>query len=512
MSNYNVTEIIETILHSGLKRYKVKNSSAPLPVRVATEKAEKQSGYKKGVVFVARTKEDLKKAKGFIVSSVEALEENQDKLTHWTPNIYRFGTYADEKRKNVKGHEEQNLKQINCFVVDIDLKGKKHLVTREDVLSICLDKGFLPSLLLNTPNGYQVSYILDNPLFITNKNDFRGLKVAKRIAENLTTFLAEDLQGVDVSCNPFGFFRMPNSENVLYFSKDTTYSLEQLIAWSDGYDFDNGRTLFTIITSNEKSVKQVNEEWFKTIINNRDITKGHELGRNNTVLTLSLACFQSQMPQVDCYSMMKEFNAKLNSPLSANEIKRTVKSAYSGKYQGASPIYINKLMQIWGDGSEYKPTAYRVFKHVKKERVDRQRSHYSEWEQDIINYITSEIEYSQTFIWATQKELCEAVGIAPSSLNILIKESKQILKTVVGKGRGAKTGWTTVALYMKHILFTLEEVKGAYKQYIQSILNDFLAITQSPACELLKAKFDSLLNKLGLTEHKTYRQALGNTS
>lgn len=506
---YNVTEIIETIVHDGLHRYKQKNSLAPLPARVAAEKAEKQAGYKKGVVFVARTKEELQKAKGIVVSSVEALEENEDKLSHWTPNVYRFGTYIDSKRKNFKGHEEVNLKQINCFVVDID----SEKVTREDILLFCMDNGFLPTLILKTPKGYQVYFVLDKPLFISNNNDFRGLKIAKRIAENLTSLLAEDLQGVDTNCNLFGFFRMPSTENVLHFSKDTTYTLAQLMAWSEGYDSDRNRTLFTVVKPDKNSERQVDQEWFQIIITNRDITKGHELGRNNTVLTLSLACYQSGLSQSECYDIMDQFNSRLGAPLKDSEIHKTVKSAYSGKYQAAAPVYINKLMQIWGDGSDYKASYQRVFKHVKKDRTERVRSHYEEWEQDMVNFIEAEIDYSEPFIWRTQKEVCEAIGIPNSTLNVLIKQSTKLIKIVSGKGRNAKTGWSTVAIFMKHVLFELQESKVAYTQYIQSILNDYVAeCVASPARTLLAVKINHLLDKLIPTDDKTYNRAWHNSS
>lgn len=509
MSKYNITEILKTILHDGLHRYKTKNSSAPLFLRVETEKIEKQTGYKKGVVFVTRKKEDLAKAKGFVVSSIEALQENEGKLSHWTPNIYRFGTYTDEKRKNVKGHEEQNLKQINCFGVDIDLKGKKHLVTREDVLSICLDKEFLPTVLVDTPSGYQSFFVLEQPLYISNRHDFRGLKIAKRIAENLTNFLAEDLQGVDTNCNPFGFFRIPSAENVLYFSKHTTYTIAELMAWSERYDYDRNRSLFAVVKSSKNSERQIDQDWFKTIIANRDITKGYELGRNNTVLTLSLACYQSNLSQSECYDMMDQFNTYLGTPLKDSEIRKTVKSAYSGKYQAAAPCYINKLMQIWGDGSEYKASYQHVFKHVKKERTERVRSHYDEWEQDMINYIEAELDYSEPFIWCTQKELCEAIGIPSSTLNILIKQSTKLIKVVSGKGRNAKTGWSTVAIFTKHLLFELQETKLAYKKYIQHVLNDVVAeCITSPARTLLEIKINQLADKLGIAEDKTHTSAL----
>ena len=359
-----------------------------------------------------------------------------------------------------------------------------------------------------------MSFVLDKPLFISNNNDFRGLKIAKRIAENLTSLLAEELQGVDTNCNPFGFFRIPTTDNVLYFSKETTYSLSQLMSWSMRYDSDRNRTLFTVVQSNKNSDRQVDQEWFQVIINNRDITKGHELGRNNTVLTLSLACYQSELKQDECYDMMDQFNSNLGWPLSNREILRTVKSAYSGKYQAAAPCYINKLMQIWGDGSEYKASYQRVFKHVKKDRTERVRSHYKEWEQDIIDYIEAEIDYAEPFVWRTQKEICEAIGISNSTLNVLIKQSDKLIKTVVGKGRNARTGWSTVALFTKYVLFELQETKVAYKVYIQSILTKLVTdCIASPARNLLIMKMNSLLEKLRLhNDDRTGNQSLGNTS
>lgn len=396
-------------------------------------------------------------------------------------------------------------------MIDIDLKGHKDSVTREDILLTCVDYlGFMPFLILVTPNGYHVYFLLDKPLFITNKNDFKGLKVAKRIANNLTRALGDELEGVDLECNPFGFFRVPTNENIIHMSENT-YSLAQFMSWSQAYEDDNKCTLSLVKSQN--TGKQIDEEWFKVIINNRDITKGYELGRNNTVLTLSLACYQSNLSQSECYDMMDQFNTYLDTPLKDSEIRKTVKSAYSGKYQAAAPCYINKLMQIWGDGSEYKASYQRVFKHVKRERTERVRSHYDEWEQNVIDYIEAELDYSEPFIWRTQKELCEAIGIPSSTLNVLIKQSTKLIKVVSGKGRNAKTGWSTVAIFLKHLLFELQETKLAYKKYIQHVLNDVVAeCIASSARTLLETKINQLADKLGITEDKTHTSALRNTS
>jgi hypothetical protein len=117
----------------------------------------------------------------------------------------------------------------------------------------------------------------------------------------------------------------------------------------------------------------------------------------------------------------------------------------------------------------------RAWYKFKKEREDRTRSHYDEWEQDIIDFITAEKQVSGPFIWRTQKELCEAVGIAQSSLNELLKRSKQLIKTVTGKGRGAKTGWTTVTLFLQHVMQELQAAKARYRHLVVAMIEETVA-------------------------------------
>ena len=141
-------------------------------------------------------------------------------LTHFTPNIYRKFGYADEKRRMIKGFEEKNLLQINTFVVDID--SKRHSV--EDILLTCIDNSIgSPTLIVESARGYQVYFVLSKPLFISNKNDFRGLTVAKRISDNLK----RSLKTVDADpfCNDFGFFRIPKTDNIAWMQLDQTYNI-----------------------------------------------------------------------------------------------------------------------------------------------------------------------------------------------------------------------------------------------------------------------------------------------
>lgn len=150
--------------------------------------------------------------KGYVITSLESLTEDMDALSHWSPNVFNYLTYTDDQRRYIKGHEEKNLQQINTFVVDIDSKRQSYT----EILSAAVEHSIgAPTMVLETPKGYQVYFVLETPLFISNKNDFRGLKVAKRISENIKLSLAKVLHGVDVSCNDFGFFRIPKREHTL---------------------------------------------------------------------------------------------------------------------------------------------------------------------------------------------------------------------------------------------------------------------------------------------------------
>ncbi len=73
--------------------------------------------------------------RGVVLTSEEAIHENKDTFTHWTPNVYRYGTYADENRSYTKGHSENNLRQINTFFIDFDIHTAKETISASDILT-----------------------------------------------------------------------------------------------------------------------------------------------------------------------------------------------------------------------------------------------------------------------------------------------------------------------------------------------------------------------------------------
>src|SRR5699024_7494365 len=196
-------DVIQFMTNNDLKMYKPKNSTASLSEYTAKDYSKKQ---KKGVVFASYSKDELAQGKGFIATSYETLAEQYNKISHFTPNLYRGGTYYDFKNRIIKGHEIQNIKQINTIAIDIDTKN----VDLYAIFMRCneLDLPF-PNVILNTPRGYQFFFVLETPFFIHKNEDYKALRVAERTADNIVTALQQEVTEIDLNCNKFGFFRMP---------------------------------------------------------------------------------------------------------------------------------------------------------------------------------------------------------------------------------------------------------------------------------------------------------------
>lgn len=472
MNNEQLNKLYNTILHRGLKTYKAKGSKAPFRLRMEVEERHN----KQGAIFAVRSKEDFTPAgvKGYIITSKETLIEDVSSLSHFTPNVYRTFGYADAQRRYIIGFEEKNLLQINTFVVDIDTK--RHSV--QDILLACIDDSIgAPTLIVETNRGYQVYFVLSSPLYISNKKDYLSLKVAKRIADNLK----RSLKGVDADpfCNDFGFFRVPKPENIVWLQLENTYEIAQLIDWSMRQDADLNRPLF-VVPSKITTVAATQSDWFHALIQATHIKGGKgRIGRNNAMFTLALVCFSEGWDKTRTFDLLDEYNSRLQHPLSVSEVNTILESAYSGKYQGAKREYIEELLSNYIDNSSSIEVSFpkKGWYKFKKERKNRSRTHYYEWEKDIIQYISEKKSPSEMFLWLSQKELCQAIGIPQSTLNEVLKRSTKIIKTVNGKGRNAKTGWTTVPLFIASLVQQAKELaakKSAYRVWLQTLVEEWI--------------------------------------
>ncbi|MBD7939641.1 primase C-terminal domain-containing protein [Cytobacillus sp. Sa5YUA1] len=427
-NNINPIEIMKFMTHQSLHQFKPKGSNAPLIARVKSM----SSDHRKGIVFVSSSKGNLSQGKGYVVTSYETLHKQNQKLTHWTPNTFRGGTYQDVTKRYIKGHTRDNLQQVNVIAFDIDTKS----VHPYDIFIACNELGLpQPNVLLDTPRGYHGFIVLDQPFYVTSKTNFKSLQVAGRLADNVLEALRQRLP-IDKGCVPFGFFRIPNDENVVYFS-DTPANTDQLLAWSKQYEKQNKRKTIKVIP--DGAANYTDAEWFHALVSADHVVPGQEeAGRNNTLFSLALACYGSGKSFEETYDLLDEWNSRLRSPLKANEFNRVLKSAYSGKYQGVKRDNVEVLLETWTDGSVTFKGGQGWYK-FKKAREDRERSHYNEWEEDILTYLETHRSPESAYLEGSLNSLAETFGMAVSSLKEVLKHSKRIVKEVVGRGRGAVT-------------------------------------------------------------------------
>lgn len=399
-----------------------------------------------GKIAVANTKELMVINRGYSVGAVETLLTNKQTATHWTPNVYKYLKRTDGV---ITGHEEKNLKQINTFVLDID----DSEVTHTDILTAGFELDFVPTLILRTDKGFHVYFILDQPIFVTEKTKFRSLNTAKYVSKNIRELFSTKIQGVDLNCNHFGYFRIPNQNNVVIYNQDYLYNFKTLMTWSKAYAEEkviNFETEKEIRQENTDGtyIKQINEKWYRQLILQAKIYPKQGFGRNNAIFTLSLANYQSYVSQSDCMNKMEYFNELLQYPLPLRDVERIVNSAYTGKYRGATHAYVTALTEAWC-GRSYTTSAFNHRIKQKKARKDRKNVHAYEREQDIIKYLE---QYHQNgVVQVSLRELAKSFKISVNALINVLKQSKLIKQHTVGRGRSAITKFYTLQTIVQHV-------------------------------------------------------------
>ncbi|HEM3641203.1 TPA: primase C-terminal domain-containing protein [Streptococcus suis] len=476
--------IYKLVLKDGLRNYKFKNSHLK-PISSAEE-------TNKGAIFAYRSKANMVKARGLVLTSQEALLENQDTFTHWTPNVYCYGSYSDDKRTITRGHAEDNLRQVNTFYIDFDLTSSAEEMTSGDILTAAIDLGFMPTLILKSDKGYQAYFVLEEPAYVTAHSQFRVVKVAKAISQNLRTYFSQTLP-VDMTCNHFGIARIPRTDNIEFFHADYTYPFQEWLDWSmkqSSLPFPGKKPNLTVIAGTE-GARQIDEPWYKLLMKKSTIKGGKALmGRNNVLFTLALANFSSGIAQGDCEVDLNEFNLQLASPLSSGELLKLIASAYSGKYEAASREYVTLLCKAWVS-QELRPTDLFIkqgWYKFKKKRADRQKSHLFEWKNDVMTYLEQYAQSGDPFLQTTKKAIREELSIPERSLDKVLKalhaERKVFFTVKAGRGGGIRLASVKAIVlsllrvkkerqevYFANVATFFEESLGFTKQVIEGVKN-----------------------------------------
>ena len=471
----NLNTIYPLILKDGLRNYKFRNSHLK-PVSSVEE-------GKRGAIFTYRSKAHMIKARGLVLTSMEAIKENQDGFTHWTPNVYRFGSYSDSRRQITRGHAEENLRQINTFVIDFDLSSDD-VMTSGDILTAALDLGFMPTLILKSDKGYQAYFVLSEPAYVTAHSQFKVVKVAKAISQNLRSYFGQTLP-VDMTCNHFGICRIPRTDNIEFFDEEYTYSFQEWLNWSmkqSDLPFPSKKPNLTVISGTE-GAKQTDEPWYKMLMNESNIKGTKDLmGRNSVLFTLALANFSSGVSQGDCEVVLNEFSLRLDEPVTTSELLKIIASAYSGKYEAASRDYIMLLCRAWVNKDLKSAdlfTKQRWYK-FKKKRSDRKNSHLYEWKADVMAYLEDFYQSEDPFIQTTKKALREALSIPERSLDRVLKALKadQKIFFTIKSGRGGGIRIASVKAIFLSLLQVKKDRQEAYVGYIAAFFEESLSITR----------------------------------
>ena len=462
---WQLTEVYEIILKDGLKQFKFLNSKI--------KSIDKNNLGRNGAIFGFRSKELMNQARGFILTSKEAVLDNHDQLSHWTPNCYCYGKYTDSSRQHVAGHSEDNLSQINCFVVDVD---DNSMHAGELVLASYDAIRTFPTLILQTNSGYQLYYCLSKPAYVTKKSEYKVVKVAKMISQNIREALAKEIPGVDLGCNHFGITRFPNEENIAYFDKEHVLNFDSWIQWSMKQTADKQeeeKTKQKVVLLDKKEYRQIDEPWFDLLLRNvKIIGQKSVLGRNNTLFTLALAYYSSKKSYTACLYNLEQANENLDTPLKQSELERIIKSAYSGKYQGASRDFIRELCQTWISEDITDKELFVSRKgwwKFKKPREDRKYSHQYEWEEDLLNYLKEHSYMYRPYVTITKKALIEELKIPKTTLDKLLKKLTQENRIFmrVKKGRNGHLVLASVRALMATIINVKRQERESFIKALQ---------------------------------------------
>lgn len=431
MRKTDAADAIKTILGETLstRRYK---RSALVPDGMAR---------KSGAVFVCWSKDLLRAAQGVVMTSQEAVLD-ADGASHWTPNVFRYGTYERRGAKfgTIRGHVEKNLKAITTFVVDVDYPaGEKPDYADFDSSCFTIRHGavlFEPTYILSTPHGYQAYYVMAAPVWIRRSGDGRypALASAKHVSQAIRAAVAAQNPYTDTGANDFGFFRLPLSDNLVEVDEDARPAFAVLQAWSMSVEGQQ-QTKPTKLVSD-----QVHTQWFEALTQAQvPCAQGSGYGRNNTLLTLCLAQYASGVSEAEAFDYADQWSSFQRQPLRDSEVRAIVRSAYSGRYQGANMSYVWELCERYVPGTVIKSGA-QAWSHFRKPRAQRQYSHQQEWAQDLLRLAERSTDRVLGHARFTYLQLQQALGISRQSLvrllNALAKRAQMSIRRVRGRNGG----------------------------------------------------------------------------
>lgn len=390
-----------------------------------TKREKQQTGYGShlGWTFLAEHANDRPKA----VRTYQTLFSVSKDYTYFTPN-----TFCHNKKRS-----QANLRWINTFSLDLDVKGQKfNHIPLHDLVFYIVSKGLPePSLVVKTPSGgLHVHWYLEDPRRAYKKEMIDHYKrILKVIIEELSCYGADPLAN-----GPERYFRIPTEENTIYqTSKRVPFKV-----FADWYSEQVTKRQ----AAQKKAKLAANLKPGQVLLQHaavQTLLKGVSEGnRDSSCYTLALAFKASGFDEEEAEKRLHEWNTKNEPPMRQIDVKRKVKSAFkAGSPAGPSSEWISRLSGM--------PFSYQVWEEAKP-RHERVYSHLSEWEDDILAYIR---QRKGSKVTSSQRELCEEITSSANRKQKIsystfkramasLIEAGKLVKEVIGKGRGAVTTFT----------------------------------------------------------------------
>src|SRR5699024_11217928 len=124
----------------------------------------------------------------------------------------------------------------------------------------------------------------------------------------------------------------------------------------------------------------------------------------------------------------------------------------------------------------------------KKDRESRVRSHYEEWEQDIMHYIHKHTSPQKPFLEGSLRMLAESIGLPFSTLKEVIKRAKNLYKKTEGRGRDAITYFTTKSMLFNHLIYVRKKGVKTAQFFFDTIIPNTTK-WPNPSTQSIKAGF-----------------------
>ena len=113
--------------------------------------------------------------------------------------------------------------------------------------------------------------------------------------------------------------------------------------------------------------------------------------------------------------------------------------------------------------------AYQVWTKFKKKRTERKRSHYEEWEKDVLNYLHKK---EDVYIEIKKKDIVENLNIPKRSLDIVLNNLK-IKNIIFYKATAGRLGGIKIALMRNLYSYVITLKNKDKEQYIEMLSSYF---------------------------------------